>query len=145
MTEDVIASRARALAGALAEAGFARLRVRDGDTEIELRRAPRTPAGAAAVVAGPGAAAGNGAPAPAAERAERRADLIASDVVGVVRLGRPPVAEGSTLDGDRELAYVETLGIRNPVRSRGGGHVTAVFVTEGQPVEYGQPLFAIER
>jgi acetyl-CoA carboxylase biotin carboxyl carrier protein len=142
MTEDVIASRARALAGALAEAGFARLRVRDGDTEIELRRAPRTPAAPAAAAAGPGAAAGNGAPAPAAQR---RADLIASDVVGVVRLGRPPVAEGSTLDGDRELAYVETLGIRNPVRSRGGGHVTAVFVTEGQPVEYGQPLFAIER
>jgi acetyl-CoA carboxylase biotin carboxyl carrier protein len=142
MTEDVIASRARALAGALAEAGFARLRVRDGDTEIELRRAPRTPAAPAALAAAPGAAAGNGAAAPAAER---RADLIASDVVGVVRLGRPPVAEGSTLDGDRELAYVETLGIRNPVRSRGGGHVTAVFVTEGQPVEYGQPLFAIER
>ncbi len=142
MTEDVIASRARALAGALAEAGFARLRVRDGDTEIELRRAPRTPAAPAAVAAAPGTAAANGASAPAAER---RADLIASDVVGVVRLGRPPVAEGSTLDGDRELAYVETLGIRNPVRSRGGGHVTAVFVTEGQPVEYGQPLFAIER
>lgn len=141
MTEDVIASRARALAGALAEAGFARLRVRDGDTEIELRRAPRNgahPAVSASVTAA----------APAAERAEpaeRRADLIASDVVGVVRLLRPPVGEGSDLDGDRELAYVETLGIRNPVRSRGGGHVTAVFVTEGQPVEYGQPLFAIER
>ena len=41
MTEDVIAMRARALAGALTEAGFARLRVRDGETEIELRRAPR--------------------------------------------------------------------------------------------------------
>ena len=142
MTEDVIASRARALAGALAEAGFARLRVREGDTEIELRRAPRNGAQPALAHAGDSAAA------PAAERpapAERRADLIQSDVVGVVRLLRPPVSEGSDLDGDRELAYVETLGIRNPVRSRGGGHVTAVFVTEGQPVEYGQPLFAIER
>jgi biotin carboxyl carrier protein len=133
MTEDVIATRARALAGALSEAGFARLRVRDGDTEIELRRAPRA-----------------GAPAPAAvdvpERpAERRADVIASDVVGVLRHVRPPIAEGQDLDGDRELAFVETLGIRNPVRSRGGGHVVAVFVTEGQPVEYGQALFAIER
>ena len=142
MTEDVIASRARALAGALAEAGFARLRIRDGDTEIELRRAPRTPAAPAALAAGPGAAAGNGTPAPAAER---RADLIASDVVGVVRLLRPPVAEGSDLEGDRELAYVETLGIRNSVRSRGGGRVSQVFITDGQPVEYGQPLFAIER
>ena len=42
MTEDVIAVRARALAGALAEAGFARLRVRDGETEIEVRRASQS-------------------------------------------------------------------------------------------------------
>ncbi len=76
---------------------------------------------------------------------ERRSDTIASDVVGIVRHLRPPVAEGQQLDGDRELAYVETLGIRNPVRSRGAGRVSAVFVTDGQPVEYGQPLFAIER
>jgi acetyl-CoA carboxylase biotin carboxyl carrier protein len=76
---------------------------------------------------------------------ERRADIVSSDVVGIVRLGRPPFAEGQVLDGDRELAYVETLGIRNPVRSRGGGLIVAVFVTEAQPVEFGQPLFAIER
>jgi acetyl-CoA carboxylase biotin carboxyl carrier protein len=145
MTEDVIASRARALAGALAEAGFARLRVREGDTEIELRRAPRNGTHPAAALGVPAA---DGAATPGAVRAEdaqRRADLIASDVVGVVRLLRPPVAEGTDLEGDRELGYVETLGIRNPVRSRGPGHVTAVFVSEGQPVEYGQPLFAIER
>ena len=143
MTEDVIAARACALAGALAECGFARLRVRDGETEIELRRAPRN-----------GAAGGAPAQAPAAAPAEppaldgapgRQADLVTSDVVGVVRLMRPAVSEGQELDGDRELAYVETLGIRNPVRSRGAGRVCSVFVTEGQPVEYGQPLFAIER
>jgi acetyl-CoA carboxylase biotin carboxyl carrier protein len=134
MTEDVIASRARALAGALAESGFARLRVRDGETEIELRRAPRTAPPAQA-------------PAAEVERviAPRAADVITSDVVGVVRHLRPPVGEGLELDAERDLAYVETLGIRNPVRSRGAGRVTQVFVTDGQPVEYGQPLFAIER
>ncbi|GAC1660144.1 MAG: hypothetical protein NVS4B13_07990 [Candidatus Elarobacter sp.] len=81
----------------------------------------------------------------AAKVPERRADVVASDVVGIVRLVRPAIAEGQELDGDRELAYIETLGIRNPVRSRGGGRVSTVFVHEGQPVEYGQPLFAIER
>jgi len=137
MTEDVIAVRARALAGALAEAGFARLRVRDGETEIEVRRAshsaPARPS--RAVPAEP-------APRPIVER---MADVISSDVVGIVRLARPAIVEGQELDEDRELAFVETLGIRNPVRSRGTGHVIAVFVTEGQPVEYGQALFAIER
>jgi acetyl-CoA carboxylase biotin carboxyl carrier protein len=138
MTEDVIAARARALAGALTEAGFARLRVRDGDIEFELRRAAQPGATIPALV-----------PPAAADAAEkpsaRRDDLVTSDVVGIVRLSRPVVMEGFELDGDRELAYVETLGIRNPVRSRGAGRITAVFVTEGQPVEYGQPLFAIER
>ena len=140
MTEDGIAARARALAGALAECGFARLRVRDGETEIELRRAPRNgaTAGGASVFAPAAEPAAAAAP-------ERRADLVTSDVVGIVRLMRPAVTEGQELDGDRELAYVETLGIRNPVRSRGAGRVSSVFVTEGQPVEYGQPLFAIER
>jgi acetyl-CoA carboxylase biotin carboxyl carrier protein len=142
MTEDVIAARARALARALTEAGFAALRVRDGDTEIELRRAPQAASGGAPVLAAPPAAA---AAEPAERPAERRAEVVASDVVGIVRLLRPPIGEGQELDGDRELAYVETLGIRNPVRSRGGGRVSTVFVSEGQPVEYGQPLFAIDR
>ena len=136
MTEDLIAARARALAVALTEAGFARLRVRDGEIEIELRRAT------AALVLAPSAVPVSE---PVEKPAARRDDLVASDVVGIVRLTRPVVAEGSDLDGDRELAYVETLGIRNPVRSHGGGRISAVFVTEGQPVEYGQPLFAIER
>ena len=72
-------------------------------------------------------------------------DAILADVVGVIRFLRPPVGEGMAIDGDRELAYVETLGIRNPVRSRGPGRVAMIYVTDGQPVEYGQPLFAIER
>jgi acetyl-CoA carboxylase biotin carboxyl carrier protein len=137
MTQDVIASRSRALAGALVESGFARLRVRDGETEIEVRRAPRSTAPVAPAV-GELSAEGDASP-------KREVDLIASDVVGVVRHLRPAIGEGLEIDGDRELAYVETLGIRNPVRSRGSGRVTTVFVTEGQPVEYGQPLFAIER
>ncbi len=140
MTEDQIAVRARALAGALAEAGFARLRVRDGETEIEVRRsnhvAPARPPALAEAAGRPGGERSAG---------ERMADVVASDVVGIVRLARPPIVEGQELDEDRELAFVETLGIRNPVRSRGSGRVVAVFVTEGQPVEYGQALFALER
>jgi acetyl-CoA carboxylase biotin carboxyl carrier protein len=136
MTEDVIAARARALAGALVEAGFARLRVRDGETEIEVRRA---------VLVAPAATALSPAEPPARPAAERMADVVASDVVGIVRLARPLVVEGQEIEEDREVAFVETLGIRNPIRSRGTGRILAVFVTDGQPVEYGQPLFAIER
>jgi biotin carboxyl carrier protein len=54
------------------------------------------------------------------------------------------VARGTSLPEDRELAYVESLGIRNPVRSGGPGRVAAVYVSDGEAVGYGQPLFAIE-
>jgi acetyl-CoA carboxylase biotin carboxyl carrier protein len=141
MTDDGIATRARALAGALTAGGFARLRVREGDTEIELRRAPQ---GQGAPLHAPAAAA-EGERTVERSAVIRPADLVTSDVVGVVRLSRPAPVEGQEIEGDRELAFVETLGIRNPVRSRGAGRLSAVLVTDGQPVEYGQPLFAIER
>ncbi|HEY5350199.1 MAG TPA: biotin/lipoyl-binding protein [Candidatus Lustribacter sp.] len=133
MFEDTIAERVRPLAAAFQDGGLTRLRVRDGEFEVEFRRAP-----AASVAATAPRAAGEPAPA-------RPVDAILADVVGVVRLLRPPVTEGMAIEGDRELAFVETLGIRNAVRSRGPGRVAMIYVTDGQPVEYGQPLFAIER
>jgi acetyl-CoA carboxylase biotin carboxyl carrier protein len=133
MFEDTIAERVRPLAEAFTEGGLTRLTVRDGEFEVEFRRAP-APAAAAA------AARPSSEPAPA-----RPVDAILADVVGVVRFLRPAVTEGMALEADRELAFVETLGIRNAVRSRGAGRVAMIYVTDGQPVEYGQPLFAIER
>jgi acetyl-CoA carboxylase biotin carboxyl carrier protein len=134
MFDDTISERVRPLAQAFSEGGLTRLTLRDGDFELELRRAPAASA-QPAVDARPA-----GEPTPA-----RPTDAVLADVVGVVRFLRPPVTEGMGLEGDRELAFVETLGIRNPVRSRGAGRIAAIYVTDGQPVEYGQPLFAIER
>jgi biotin carboxyl carrier protein len=131
MHDETIAERVRPLARAFRDGGLTRLTVRDGDFEVELKRADP--------VAGQAPAA-----APAAE-ADRPTQAIVADVVGVVRFLRPPVLEGAVIEDDRDLAFVETLGIRNGVRSLGPGRVAAVYVTDGQPVEYGQPLFAIER
>jgi acetyl-CoA carboxylase biotin carboxyl carrier protein len=136
MFEETIASRIRPLAAAFGESDLVRLSVRDGEFELDLERsAPPAPIGATAGT--------NGSAATAA--APPKPDIVTSDLVGVVRMLRPQVGEGQQLESDRDLAFVEALGIRNPVRSHGPGRVAAVFVTDGQPVEYGQPLFAIER
>jgi acetyl-CoA carboxylase biotin carboxyl carrier protein len=135
MTEDTIVARVRALAEAFMASGLARMSVKDDEFELELRRSrSHVPTDSAP-------------PASAAveEIAAPKPDVVTSDLVGVLRFSRPQVNEGHRLEGDRELAFVEALGIRNPVRSRGPGRIAAVFVTDGQPVEYGQPLFAIER
>jgi acetyl-CoA carboxylase biotin carboxyl carrier protein len=134
MFDETISERVRPLAQAFTEGGLTRLTLREGDFEVELRRAPAASAHAATAAR------------PAGELAPARpTDAVLADVVGVVRFLRPAVTEGMSLEGDRELAFVETLGIRNSVRSRGAGRVAAIYVTDGQPVEYGQPLFAIER
>ncbi len=133
MIDETIAQRIRPLAEAFHDGGYARLSVRDGDFELEFRRS----------LAAPGPAATS--PAPVPEAAERSLEALLADVVGVVHFMHPPLTEGMVVDADREVAFVETLGIRNGVRTRGPGRVAAVYVADGQPVEYGQPLFAIER
>ena len=139
MIEDAIVKRVRALAEAFTVTGLARLTLKDAGFELELRRSLTCAASAEA----PAAAAP--LTAAAQETRAKKPDIVTSDLVGVLQFSRPQVGEGQQLESDRELAFVEALGIRNPVRSRGAGRVAAVFVTDGQPVEYGQPLFAIER
>jgi biotin carboxyl carrier protein len=75
------------------------------------------------------------------------ADLepIKADLVGIFRLGRPAPVEGELLDEDRELGYIEALGIRNPIHSLGGGRIVTIASADGSPVEYGQPLFLLDR
>ena len=131
MVEETIAERVRPLAQAFRDGGLVRLAVCEGDFEVEFKRASR--------VTTPGTSGGTAAAEP------RPTEAIVADVVGIVRFLRPPVAEGQTVEDDRDIAFVETLGIRNGVRSRGPGRIAAVYVSDGQPVEYGQPLFAIER
>jgi len=135
MFDETIARRVRPLAEAFRDAALVRLTVHEDDFELEFRRAAP-----AAAPPAPDSAAEPTAPAKGSPP-----EVLTSDVVGIVRFMRPPAVEGQRLEGDRDLAFVETLGIRNPVRSHGTGTLAAVFVTDGQPVEYGQPLFAIER
>lgn len=79
------------------------------------------------------------------ESAPVRLDAIKADLVGIFHLTRPAPSPGDLLEGDRELAYVEALGIRNPVRSRGAGRIVTIAPPDGAAVEYGQVLFEIDR
>ncbi len=128
-----IASRVRRLAELLAENDLLRIRIeRDGEY-VEVGR-PH----ARAIV-----------PVPVRVEAQPAApsatDVITSDLVGIFRLGRPAPSEGERIESDRELAYVEALGIRNPIRSNGAGRIVAIRVRDGDAVEYGQTLFEVAR
>lgn len=134
----MISDRVRQIAEAFVQTDLVRLRIQaENDDSIELRRRRLPPGNASAATQ---------APAPEGFLAARPAyDAITSDLVGIVHFSKPVPVEGETIKGDRELAYVEALGIRNPVRSLRGGRLVTILVSEGDVVEYGQPLFEIDR
>ncbi len=135
MPENPVVERVRSLVRAFLETDLVRLRIERDGGHVELRRR----AGART------AAPENAEPQTSIVSAPKNVDAIKSDLVGIFRFSRPLPVAGEMLESDRELAYVEALGIRNPVRSLGGGRLVSVCCHEGQPVEYGQVLFELER
>jgi biotin carboxyl carrier protein len=85
------------------------------------------------------------APVAAANLDSARIEQINSDRVGIFHFSRPLPFEGEKLEGDRELGYVEQLGIRNPIRSRGPGRIHAILQQDGDIVDFGRALFEVER
>jgi 2-amino-4-hydroxy-6-hydroxymethyldihydropteridine diphosphokinase len=129
-----VSDRVRALARFLAETDVVRVRIARGDEEIEV----------AAPSGRNGSAAGRDDRAHA-ETPTARIDTIKADLVGIFHVSRPAPSEGDVFDADRELGYIEALGIRTPVHSMGSGRLVSMQTVDGTPVEYGQPLFLVAR
>jgi oxaloacetate decarboxylase alpha subunit len=134
MPANNVVERVRSLVQAFLETDLVRLRIERDGGHVELcRRASARPAR------------DESADPQAQAAVSENVDAIRSDLVGIFRFSRPLPVPGETIDSDRELAFVEALGIRNPVRSLGGGRLVSVCCDDGQPVEYGQTLFEIQR
>jgi acetyl-CoA carboxylase biotin carboxyl carrier protein len=130
-----LAARVRRLAEFLASEQVLSVRIERAGDEIELRR--RAHAVTAAELR-------QDAPI-AVESAEPSLEAIKAGYVGIFRLGRPTPVEGELLDADRELGYIEQLGIRNVIHSLGAGRIVTIASADGAAVEYGQPLFLVDR
>jgi acetyl-CoA carboxylase biotin carboxyl carrier protein len=58
--------------------------------------------------------------------------------------GAPPfVKVGDTVVAGQVLCIIEAMKLMNEIESDGAGEIAKKFVSNGQPVEYGQPLFGI--
>jgi len=163
MTVDEI----RELIKLASDTGIAELEVQRGDNRVRIRRAafaaqeivlaPPAYAAAApipAVTAAPAApaaapAAGN---APEAKERETAADpgltLVKSPIVGTFyespSPGTPPfVRLGEKVQPGKVLCIIESMKLMNEIECETSGIVERKLVVNGQPVEYGEALFAI--
>ena len=118
----------------------------------QLLRAQGAPSAPAAAHPAPAAAA-PAAAAPAAAAAAPDPDaglhIVKSPIVGTFYDAPSPDAERFVSVGDRVetgkvLCIVEAMKLMNEIESDASGEIVKVFVKPGQPVEYGQALFAIK-
>jgi acetyl-CoA carboxylase biotin carboxyl carrier protein len=141
---DETLERVRSAAEFCASSGLTRFRIDEKELEIDVRRVARSERVTQAVPPPGAAVVANHGPSNGSRARDDQKKTLKAEFVGIVRFSRPTVAEGTLVGTDRELAYVESLGIRNPVRSGGPCRIAEIFVSDGQPVGFGQPLLAIE-
>src|SRR5258708_4995278 len=76
--------------------------------------------------------------------------LVKSPIVGTFYGSPSPGAEafvkvGAFVEAGQTLCIVEAMKLMNEIESDESGEVVRIFAENGQPVEYGQPLFGIRR
>ena len=104
-----------------------------------LLATPSAPAASAPAAAGP---------APAAPVAEETLHIVKSPIVGTFYESPSPgssafVSIGDPVEKGQILCIVEAMKLMNEIESDASGEIVKRLVSNGQAIEYGQPLFAI--
>jgi acetyl-CoA carboxylase biotin carboxyl carrier protein len=76
--------------------------------------------------------------------------IIPSPIVGTFYRAASPNADsfvriGSTVEPDSVVCIIEAMKLMNEIQAETTGEVAKIYVENGQPVEYGQPLFGIKK
>jgi acetyl-CoA carboxylase biotin carboxyl carrier protein len=142
----------------VAESDIAELEVTEGESKVRIVKSgglaqnqvvmmqPQAPthyAPAGAPVAAPVAA-----PAAAPAAAEPTGHVVKSPMVGTFYRASAPgnpafVEVGSTVKEGDTLCIIEAMKLLNEIDADKSGTITQILVENGQPVEFGQPLFVI--
>jgi acetyl-CoA carboxylase biotin carboxyl carrier protein len=135
--------------GLMAQHGLEEFEYEDQRIRIRLKRPGSNFAAAHTPAAAPTAAAAPAVP-PAEPPAatEEALHIIKSPIVGTFYAGPQPGAPPFVQVGDRVrpgqvLCIIEAMKLMNEIESDIAGEVVRIFVEDGQPVEYGEPLFAL--
>ncbi|SRR5258706_5892471 len=138
------------------ESGIGEIEITEGEEKVRISRqiaAPQpvimTSPAMQAYATGPGASAPGALPAAAPIAAQPAGHTLKSPMVGTFYRapspGAPPFVEiGQSVSKGQTLCIIEAMKLLNEIESDFSGTIKAILVENGQPVEYGQPLFLIE-
>jgi acetyl-CoA carboxylase biotin carboxyl carrier protein len=142
------------------ESGIGEIEITEGEEKVRISRQMAVPQpimmahpgmqqiGVGGQVTGGGPASGMPSQAPAAAP-EPKGHALKSPMVGTFYRapspGAPSFVEiGQQVTKGQTLCIIEAMKLLNEIESDFSGTVKAILVENGQPVEYGQPLFLIE-
>lgn len=139
----------------VAESGIAELEITEGDGKVRIVKSPPPPPPVPmayipeqAAAPAPVAAAASAAPAAPAPAAVPQGHVVKSPMVGTFyrapNPGASPFVEvGQTVKDGEPLCIIEAMKLLNEIEADKAGVIKEILVENGEPVEYGQPLFVI--
>lgn len=142
----------RRLVELMKEHDLSEIDLRQSDQRIRIRRGSEpivTTGPAAGMGVGSAAPPAQPAAAPAAAAAETAYTLINSPMVGTFYTAPNPespafVRVGDQVHPDTTVCIIEAMKVFNEIPAECTGKIAAVLVENGDPVEYGQPLFKVD-
>ena len=145
----------------LEESGIAEIEIKEGEEAVRISRMPTGTAALhamptyampmAAPAAPPQAALSAPAAAEAPAAAPRRANehVVTAPMVGTFYSASTPGGKAFVEIGDevkvgQTLCIIEAMKMMNQIESDKAGRITSIMARNGDPVEFGQPLFVVE-
>jgi acetyl-CoA carboxylase biotin carboxyl carrier protein len=145
----------------LEESGIAEIEIKEGEEALRISRMPTGTAAAhhqlphvaslplAAPMAVPAQAAAPRAAEVAAAKAKANEHVITAPMVGTFYGAPSPGAKpfieiGDEIKVGQVLCIIEAMKMMNQIESDKAGRVTSIMARNGDPVEFGQPLFVVE-
>ena len=135
----------------LEESGIAEIEIHEGEESVRISRSSQNPA---PLMAAAPMAAAVAAPAPiaateSAESAVPSGHAVNSPIVGTLYRAASPnsktfVEVGQQVSVGDTLCIIEAMKIMNQIEADKAGTIKAVLAENGEPVEFGQPLFIID-
>ncbi len=142
----------------LEESGIAELEISEGEESVRISRQPRMPMSQPMAMPAPimqlPATAPSGAPpaspAVAGDAKPRHGEgTVTAPMVGTYYAASSPGAKpfveiGTEVKVGQILCIIEAMKMMNQIESDKAGRISAILAKNGDPVEFGQPLFVIE-
>jgi acetyl-CoA carboxylase biotin carboxyl carrier protein len=135
------------------ESGIAELEITEGEEKVKIVKggavvAMAAPVTAPAVAAEPRTAPALAAPAAAEAEAAQEGHVVKAPMVGTFYRSPSPDAKvfvevGQAVKEGDTICIIEAMKLMNEIEADASGSVKAILVENGQPVEYGQPLFIL--